>query len=74
MNFFPTRWIPWFITTSSRTYLEVLEQALASPASRIVVEKPTLTLPQIEKLKAPLAQPGASTACAGARSLDGASR
>ncbi|ASQ77985.1 Predicted dehydrogenases and related proteins [Enterobacter hormaechei] len=50
-----------FITTSSLYHLEVLEQALASPASRIVVEKPIVaTLPQIEKLKALLAQPGAA--------------
>ncbi|WP_370971373.1 Gfo/Idh/MocA family oxidoreductase [Enterobacter wuhouensis] len=47
-----------FITTSSLHHLEVLEQALASSVSRIVVEKPIVaTLPQIEKLNALLANP-----------------
>ncbi|MDR9890750.1 Gfo/Idh/MocA family oxidoreductase [Pseudenterobacter timonensis] len=50
-----------FITTSSLQHLAVLEQALASPVSRIVVEKPIVaTLPQIEKLKTLLTQPGAA--------------
>lgn len=50
-----------FITTSSLQHLAVLEQALASPVSRIVVEKPIVaTLPQIEKLKALLTQSGAA--------------
>jgi len=47
-----------FITTSALHHLEVLEQALASSVSRIVVEKPIVaTLPQIEKLNALLANP-----------------
>lgn len=50
-----------FITTASLQHLAVLEQALASPVSRIVVEKPIVaTLPQIEKLKTLLTQPGAA--------------
>ena len=50
-----------FITTASLHHLEVLEQALASPIARIVVEKPIVaTLSQIEKLKMLLAQPGAA--------------
>jgi len=41
-----------FITTASLHHLEVLEQALASPIARIVVEKPIVaTLSQIEKLQ-----------------------
>ena len=37
-----------FITTASLHHLEVLEQAIASPISRIVIEKPIVTtLPQI---------------------------
>ena len=48
-----------FITTASLYHLEVLEQALAAPIARIVVEKPIVaTLSQIEKLKMLLAQPG----------------
>lgn len=47
-----------FITTSSLHHLEVLEHALASSVSRIVVEKPIVsTLPQTEKLNALLANP-----------------
>ena len=50
-----------FITPASLHHLEVLEQALASPIARIVVEKPIVaTLSQIEKLKMLLAQPGAA--------------
>lgn len=50
-----------FITTASLHHLDVLEQALAAPISRIVVEKPIVaTLSQIEKLKMLLAQPGAA--------------
>lgn len=48
-----------FITTASLHHLEVLEQALASPVARIVVEKPIVaTLSQIAKLKTLLALPG----------------
>ncbi|TKV05195.1 Gfo/Idh/MocA family oxidoreductase [Citrobacter sp. wls619] len=48
-----------FITTASLHHLEVLEQALAAPIARIVVEKPIVaTLSQIEKLKMLLVQPG----------------
>ncbi|MEB5960465.1 Gfo/Idh/MocA family oxidoreductase [Enterobacter sichuanensis] len=48
-----------FITTASLHHLEVLEHALASSVSRIVVEKPIVaTLSQIEKLNALLARPG----------------
>ena len=51
-----------FITTSSLHHLEVLEQAIASPVSRIVVEKPIVaTLPQIEKLKSLLELPGVAS-------------
>jgi hypothetical protein len=51
-----------FITTASLHHLEVLEQAIASPVPRIVVEKPIVaTLPQIEKLNALLANPGAAS-------------
>lgn len=51
-----------FITTTSLHHLEVLEQALATPIARIVVEKPIVaTLFQIEKLKALLAQPGVAS-------------
>lgn len=47
-----------FITTASLHHLEVLEHALASSVSRIVVEKPIVaTLAQIEKLNALLANP-----------------
>ncbi|HHA1839639.1 TPA: Gfo/Idh/MocA family oxidoreductase [Enterobacter asburiae] len=47
-----------FITTASLHHLEVLEHALASSVSRIVVEKPIVaTLPQIQKLNALLANP-----------------
>ncbi|MEZ0534498.1 Gfo/Idh/MocA family oxidoreductase [Enterobacter sp. KB-221C9] len=47
-----------FITTASLHHLEVLEHALASSVSRIVVEKPIVaTLPQTEKLNALLADP-----------------
>lgn len=50
-----------FITTASLHHLEVLEQALASPVTRIVVEKPIVaTLSQMARLKALLAQPGAA--------------
>ncbi|HIE5561741.1 TPA: oxidoreductase [Enterobacter kobei] len=49
-----------FITTASLHHLEVLEQAIASPIFRIVIEKPIVaTLPQIDKLNALLATPGA---------------
>ncbi|MGX5111103.1 Gfo/Idh/MocA family oxidoreductase [Enterobacter cloacae] len=45
-----------FITTASLHHLEVLEQAIASPVPRIVIEKPIVaTLPQIEKLNMLLA-------------------
>ncbi|KUQ81628.1 MULTISPECIES: Gfo/Idh/MocA family oxidoreductase [Enterobacter cloacae complex] len=48
-----------FITTASLHHLEVLEQGIASPVPRIVVEKPIVaTLSQIEKLNALLAMPG----------------
>ena len=51
-----------FITTASLNHLEVLEQAIASPVSRIVVEKPIVaTLPQIEKLKSLLELPGVAS-------------
>ncbi|KLV66122.1 oxidoreductase [Citrobacter murliniae] len=51
-----------FVTTASLHHLEVLELALASPISRIVVEKPIVaTLPQIEKLKTLLAMPGVAS-------------
>ncbi|RXW29533.1 oxidoreductase [Enterobacter ludwigii] len=51
-----------FITTASLHHLEVLEQAIASPVPRIVVEKPVVaTLPQIEKLNALLAKPGVAS-------------
>lgn len=51
-----------FITTSSLHHLEVLEHALASSVSRIVVEKPIVaTLPQTEKLNALLARPDAAS-------------
>ena len=51
-----------FITTASLHHLEVLEHALASSVSRIVVEKPIVaTLPQIEKLNALLANPDAAS-------------
>ena len=47
-----------FITTASLHHLEVLEHALASSVSRIVVEKPIVaTLAQIAKLNALLANP-----------------
>lgn len=47
-----------FITTASLHHLEVLEHALASSVSRIVVEKPIVaTLAQIEKLNSLLANP-----------------
>ena len=47
-----------FITTASLHHLEVLEHALASSVSRIVVEKPIVaTLFQIQKLNALLANP-----------------
>lgn len=50
-----------FITTASLHHLDVLEQALAAPIARIVVEKPIVaTLSQIEKLKTLLAQPDAA--------------
>lgn len=50
-----------FITTASLHHLEVLEQALASSVSRIVVEKPIVaTLAQVEKLNSLLARPGAA--------------
>ena len=50
-----------FITTASLHHLEVLEQALASPITRVVVEKPIVaTLSQVARLKALLAQPGAA--------------
>lgn len=46
-----------FITTSSLNHLDALEQALASPIQRIVVEKPVVaSLTQIERLKRLLAQ------------------
>lgn len=51
-----------FITTSSLHHLEVLEHALASSVSRIVVEKPIVaTLPQTEKLNVLLASPDAAS-------------
>ncbi|ENO0300965.1 Gfo/Idh/MocA family oxidoreductase [Enterobacter asburiae] len=51
-----------FITTASLHHLEVLEHALASSVSRIVIEKPIVaTLPQIEKLNALLANPDAAS-------------
>lgn len=51
-----------FITTASLHHLAVLEQALASPVARIVVEKPIVaTLAQIKQLKALLAQPGVAS-------------
>ncbi len=51
-----------FITTASLHHLEVLEQAIASPISRIVIEKPIVaTLPQIDKLNALLTTPGAAS-------------
>lgn len=51
-----------FITTSSLHHLDALEQALASPVQRIVVEKPVVaTLAQIERLKALLAEPEAAS-------------
>lgn len=51
-----------FITTASLHHLEVLELALASPVSRIVVEKPIVaTLSQIDTLKKRLAQPGVAS-------------
>lgn len=51
-----------FITTSSLHHLDALEQALASPVQRIVVEKPAVaTLAQIERLKALLAEPEAAS-------------
>lgn len=47
-----------FITTSSLHHLDALEQALASPVKRIVVEKPLVaSLTQVERLKHLLAQP-----------------
>lgn len=50
-----------FITTASLHHLDVLEQAMAAPIARIVVEKPIVaTLSQIEKLKTLLAQPDAA--------------
>ncbi|HHD7441098.1 TPA: Gfo/Idh/MocA family oxidoreductase [Citrobacter braakii] len=50
-----------FITTASLHHLDVLEQALAAPIARIVVEKPLVaTLSQIEKLKTLLTQPDAA--------------
>ena len=51
-----------FITTASLHHLEVLEHALASSVSRIVVEKPIVaTLAQIAKLNALLANPDAAS-------------
>lgn len=51
-----------FITTSSLHHLDVLEQALASSISRIVVEKPIVaTLAQAEKLTSLLARPEAAS-------------
>ena len=51
-----------FITTASLHHLAVLEQAIASPVPRIVIEKPIVaTLPQIEKLNALLATPGVAS-------------
>ncbi|WP_370883385.1 Gfo/Idh/MocA family oxidoreductase [Enterobacter cloacae complex sp. 2015409] len=51
-----------FITTASLHHLEVLEHALASSVSRIVVEKPIVaTLSQIEKLNALLANPNVAS-------------
>lgn len=50
-----------FITTSSLHHLDALEQALASPIPRIVVEKPVVaTLAQIDRLKTLLAKPEAA--------------
>ena len=50
-----------FITTASLHHLDVLEQALAAPIARIVVEKPLVaTLSQIEKLKTLLTQSDAA--------------
>lgn len=51
-----------FITTSSLHHLDVLEQALASSISRIVVEKPIVaTLAQAEKLTSLLARSEAAS-------------
>lgn len=51
-----------FITTASLHHLEVLEHALASSVSRIVVEKPIVaTLPQIQKLNALLVNPNVAS-------------
>lgn len=51
-----------FITTASLHHLAVLEQAIASPVPRIVIEKPIVaTLSQIEKLNALLASPGVAS-------------
>lgn len=48
-----------FVTTSSTQHLAVLEQALASPVQRIIVEKPVVaSLAQMAQLKILLAQPG----------------
>ncbi|WP_320710621.1 Gfo/Idh/MocA family oxidoreductase [Enterobacter asburiae] len=51
-----------FITTASLHHLEVLEHALASSVSRIVVEKPIVaTLFQIQKLNALLVNPNVAS-------------
>lgn len=51
-----------FITTSSLHHLDALEQAIASPIPRIVVEKPVVaTLAQIDRLKTLLAKPEAAS-------------
>lgn len=51
-----------FIATASLHHLEVLEHALASSVSRIVVEKPIVaTLPQIQKLNALLVNPNVAS-------------
>jgi hypothetical protein len=53
-----------FITTSSLQHLPVLEAALASGLSRIVVEKPIVaTLEQMTRLRALLAPPSRPRGC-----------
>ncbi len=53
-----TPWIRYFITTSSLQHLPVLERALASGISRIVVEEPIVAnLEQAARLRALLAPP-----------------
>lgn len=62
-----------FITTASLHHLDVLEQALAAPIARIVVEKPIVaTLSQIKKTENAAGATRRCRPCAGARPLDGA--